>query len=208
MSVQVLREATKEVAAGFSVGRAPLSRWRITEGESALLFLQLRWSNRAIRSAWVEKQSCRLIVVDFPLSHGRLEAAKSGENPILSKRGRIKRRTILERKRLYREAKAAEIETRNCPLAKSISSPNSFADVHDRCVGRGRLSKTQGFANSIYVPEWIREQLSAAAKRLCRRARVVDATLFSRTPSLRYSLCNNTIASQITTAAGRDVPFG
>jgi hypothetical protein len=47
----------------------------------------------------------------------------------LSERGRIKRRTTEKRKRVYQAGKAAWVETKNCSLAKAISSPKSSADV-------------------------------------------------------------------------------
>jgi putative transposase len=51
------------------------------------------------------------------------------QHSILSKRGRIKRSTIKERKRLYRASQAAWIAVKNYLLGKDISSPNSFDDV-------------------------------------------------------------------------------
>ena len=44
--------------------------------------------------------------------------------------GRIKRRTMEQRKKEYLAAKAAQVETRNRLLAMSVRGPESFDDLH------------------------------------------------------------------------------
>ncbi len=73
------------------------------------------------------------------------------QHQVLSKRGRIKRSTMKERKRLYRANKAAQVAVKNCLLGKDISSPNSFDDVQFlRLMG---FAPPEGYAPSLLAGE-------------------------------------------------------
>ena len=82
---------------------------------------------------------------------------------VLSKREKIKRITMRKRKEAYLAGEAASVESGNRLLAKAISSPKAFDDVHHavrRVFGIGYLADAARFARSRQTECSIRQAKS------------------------------------------------